>query len=271
LICHRCRRAAPSLVAVLALCLAAPPAGAQQEAQFVAIDVNKDGAIDRAEFQAARLADFRTIDANRDGSLSRIEFVERDAGGQFTLRALRARRFEEMDRNGDGRVSRAEYVAFGTVVFARVDLNGDGRVTREEFLNPRRAPPTKPGDDTAAPLPPGEGGAGRDSGSDPRRPGFTALDLDADGVITARELDESRARAFRELDADGDGRLTAAEAITQMGQAAARRFAQLDVDKDGFVTLQEYIAAGRVLLTRSDVNKDGRITWEEFKATTPLP
>lgn len=258
------------LAAAVALLMAPAPSRAQQEAQFVKLDTNKDGAIDRAEFRSARLRDFRTVDANRDGSISRREFIERDAGGRYTLRALRTRRFVDMDKNGDDRVSRAEYVAFGDILFARVDVDGNGRVTRVEFLNPRRAPTTTTGDDGSAPLPPGERGAPADDGSDPRRGAFTALDTNADGVITRRELDTARTRTFRDLDGNGDGMLSAAEAITRMGRGAARRFAVLDVNKDGVVTMTEFLEAGRDLLVRSDVNKDGRVTWAEFKATTPL-
>lgn len=257
------------LLSMSAAILTVSVASAQQEKQFVALDVNKDGAIDQSEFRRARLRDFTTIDSNRDGSLSRTEFVDRDAGGRFTLRALRARRFLDMDKNGDGKVSRREYIVFGNIVFARVDQNGDRRVVRAEFLNPRRAPSATTADDGTAPPPPGARRGGG-SGSDPRRGAFTSLDINGDGVITAAELDAARRKAFNELDSDNDGKLSAAEAITRMGRSAARRFAQLDTNKDGVVIIDEYLVAGRAVLARSDRNQDGQVTWPEFKATTPL-
>ena len=98
----------------------------------------------------------------------------------------------------------------------------------------------------------------------------------ADGLDPARrdrliENIRSEAQAAGvEQDLGLDDATSAAEAITRMGRGAARRFAQLDANKDGFVTLEEFLAAGRTLLVRSDRNGDGRITWVEFKATTPV-
>lgn len=132
-------------------------------------DANQDGAVTRAEFDAAlatraqekqtmmqqRSAEmFTRLDANKDGRVTRDE-----------LEAMRSRMGERMkdrrdgpppapplgtfDANKDGKISRDEWIARPDPMFERADANKDGRLTREEAAaaarqgregGPRRGP-----------------------------------------------------------------------------------------------------------------------------------
>lgn len=101
-------------------------------------------------------------DANQDGAISWAEVV-----------ALRTQNFERLDRNSDGYISssdrpRGPFGARFDEAFAKVqgqfDANSDGRVSRAEKI------------DTPGPI-------------------FTQGDANADGVLSADELDALRAAA----------------------------------------------------------------------------
>ena len=78
---------------------------AAAEKRFTTLDRNKDGVIDKADFDAARkeMVDYRVkrfihhYGADKDGKVSREQFM-----------AKAAERFAEMDRNNDGAISRDE-------------------------------------------------------------------------------------------------------------------------------------------------------------------
>jgi hypothetical protein len=86
------------------------------------------------------------------------------------------------------------------------------------------------------------------------RAGFSRMDRDGDGQVTAEERQAMRAEfgggegrgrgrggggMMGRADADGDGQVTLAEAEAQ----ARARFARMDADKDGTVTVDERRAA----------------------------
>lgn len=103
-------------------------------------DKNKDGKVDKAEFEAGRRADFlkhlKKKDVNNDGVLS---------GNELTARV------RKRDANGDGQVTAEEYLQgaarerliaasrreMRARSFRKLDANNDGRVSRQEFLNRR--------------------------------------------------------------------------------------------------------------------------------------
>ena len=132
-------------------------------------DANKDGAVTRAEFDAAMAARmqekqtkmqersaemFARLDANKDGRVTRDE-----------LDAMRGKMGDRKkdrrdgpppppptgayDVNKDGKISRDEWIGRPDPMFERADANKDGRLTREEAAaaarqgregGPRRGP-----------------------------------------------------------------------------------------------------------------------------------
>jgi hypothetical protein len=107
--------------------------------------------------------DISIIDANGDGAITRAE-----------ARAARAAMFERLDINQDGRVTRAERDAVAQQIAARgagrmdrADANNDGAISEAEFMN------------------------------QPYR-GFDFLDRNHDGVLSAAETADLRARLARQ-------------------------------------------------------------------------
>lgn len=102
---------------------------------FERADTNKDGAIDRAEMEAAKKARFAAMDADGDGSIS-LDEMKASAAARSADRA--ERRFQRMDANGDGALDEAELVSARgrrhnlDEMFNRLDADDDGKVTREE-------------------------------------------------------------------------------------------------------------------------------------------
>lgn len=113
---------------------------------FAKADANRDGAVTKAEADAASKAvrahfakrmkarhdgrrehAFERLDANRDGAISRAEWY---AGA-----ALREQRMASRDRDGDGRPDRRGFRHMGGIgghMFEMADADKDGRVTLQE-------------------------------------------------------------------------------------------------------------------------------------------
>jgi hypothetical protein len=111
---------------------------------FAKLDTNRDGALTKAEAEAARQSmhsqrgklradrregTFDRMDSNRDGAISR---GERDAAS-----AQREQRMMARDGNGDGRRNgrnwgRGGMASLGGHMFEMADGNRDGRVTLQE-------------------------------------------------------------------------------------------------------------------------------------------
>lgn len=107
----------------------AAPAWAQQSqglAALQAMDMNHDGAITRAEAQAARARMFDRLDADENGWLDRDERGAVEAGP-------RADAVNGGDANNDGRVSRAEVMALPYTSFDQFDADSDGVISVEEI------------------------------------------------------------------------------------------------------------------------------------------
>lgn len=118
----------PILAAIAFACLAAP-AWAQGRGgdMLAAMDANGDGAVTRAEAQAARDTMFTRMDADGDGFISQAE--------RAAMREETARRRQRgnADANGDGRVSRSEFMGQPFRGFDMADANNDGVVTGDEM------------------------------------------------------------------------------------------------------------------------------------------
>jgi len=107
----------------------------------------------------------------------------------------------------------------------------------------------------------------------PAPPLIKALDADADGVISAEEI-ESAAAALLTLDANGDGVLTPDEFAPPRGDGppygpGGGGIMQADADGDGVVTLEEFKAGGAEKFARIDANGDGQLTPDEGRPSCP--
>jgi len=99
-------------------------------------------------------------------------------------------------------------------------------------------------------------------------PVLAALDADHNGVISAREIENSAA-ALKTLDRNGDGSLTAEELLPQRDSVeAAAILLQVDINGDGVISPAEIDAVEsdqvRAFLVNADRNHDGFITRSEL-------
>jgi len=132
---------------------------------FAKLDTNRDGALTKAEVEAARTTlraqrterrddrrenAFARLDANRDGAISRTEWdaagakreqraASRDGDGRRFkgarmqgMGSFGGRMFDMADANRDGRVTLQEAQAGALRHFDMADANRDGQITPEE-------------------------------------------------------------------------------------------------------------------------------------------
>lgn len=272
--------------------------GAAAIARFVEqFDRNGDGRVERAEFDAFRLARYAETDENGDGQVDVDEYVlEYAVRHDREIEAARARhieqthtRFRSLDADGDGVVDRAEYDASGVRAFAHADADGNGRIDASD-PEPRREAPAAAANAAAGKADAGEAGKPRPGTRTPRREviamptthtraGFLEIyDADGDGVVTREEFNRLRGEAFARTDADGDGRIVAEEYLLEFedrldrqiartrenrDQQSAVRFKALDTDKDGRISPAEYAASGKRMFERLDTSGDGVVASDD--------
>jgi hypothetical protein len=113
-------------------------------------DTNKDGWVDKAEWNAGQEARFKELDTNKDGKLSQDELFARTpaAPGNVLPTDRQVERqtafFQRMDSDKDGFVSKAEFMAQADRNFARCDLDKDGRINTAECRQALRRQPATP-------------------------------------------------------------------------------------------------------------------------------
>lgn len=133
-------------LAILSLAAAAGAASAQGPGMRMAMgrmwanaDANKDGAISKAEFEAARAQRFALMDGDKDGFVTEAEMrASLPNGGRRLPQAAGAQAGgagARLDANGDGKVSKAEFVDGGAAQFARLDADKDGRIDKAELAD----------------------------------------------------------------------------------------------------------------------------------------
>lgn len=92
-------------------------------------DLNHDGTVTRAEFDAATAKRFAAL-AGGAKTMTSAQFAA-DALARY--RETSARYFKRDDTNHDGKLSLAEYAAYDTKLFQRMDRNRDGTLTKDEL------------------------------------------------------------------------------------------------------------------------------------------
>eukprot|EP00658_Telonema_sp_P-2_P084076 TRINITY_DN9239_c0_g1_i1.p1 TRINITY_DN9239_c0_g1~~TRINITY_DN9239_c0_g1_i1.p1 ORF type:complete len:751 (-),score=161.88 TRINITY_DN9239_c0_g1_i1:92-2290(-) len=216
-----------------------------KEQKFNKMDRNRDGRIDRKEFEIATRAmsaaerreatrEFNRIDRDKDGSISKPEFKRMMKRFGGVTNHGKVREFGRMDKNRDGVVTAREFKQArkkqglseyeADREFDRLDRNGDGVLTEEEFARDGRGY---------------GGGVGRrpriDEGYGERN----------DYYDHGREFDRG-SREFERMDRNGDGVVTEREfkqAVRQKGMSnyeAEREFDRMDRNGDGVIDQYEY-------------------------------
>ncbi len=100
-------------------------AGAQAAGQsFSTSDLDKDGKIDRAEYQRRMVEVFYFADRNKDGVVTIEEIA--------AIETVDEKAFKAADRDGNGKLSVNEFVAYRVIQFDEADANKDGVLTVEE-------------------------------------------------------------------------------------------------------------------------------------------
>ncbi|WP_164924640.1 EF-hand domain-containing protein [Sinorhizobium fredii] len=109
------------LSTALVLCQLVPAAAQAQSAamnqgQMDRLDRDRNGSVDRSEYQAFMTMAFAGLDKNKDGSLRSGEVAQ----------ALNAQQFAATDTNGDGKLSQSEFLNRVMADFQAADRSGDG-------------------------------------------------------------------------------------------------------------------------------------------------
>lgn len=89
---------------------------AMNQGQMDRLDRDKNGAVDRSEYQAFMTSAFTSLDKNKDGSLTSDEVA-----GVLTVQ-----QFSATDANGDGKISQNEFLNRVMADFKAADRGGDG-------------------------------------------------------------------------------------------------------------------------------------------------
>ena len=257
--------------------------GDNVEAFIAQHDLNGDGTITWAEFEAFRRDRFNSTDSNHDGTVSEAEYAR-----EFDVRL-----HEQLDQERAARIKQAR------ARFAALDTHQDGKVTRAEFdaagakiwdsgqralADRNKAAQSDPSGDAET----AEATARSDNvGSYLLMPsshsaeGFLALyDRNGDGNVDRAEFDRVRDAQFARTDRNHDGLLSEDEYLAEyehrldqrtanLIQAEDRqvrvRFRVLDVNRDGRMTFAEYQASGKRLFDTADRNHDGVVNAADAK------
>lgn len=100
------------------LAFAQAQSGAMHEGHKNQLDTNKDGQVQRSEYQAFMRAAFAGLDKNKNGVLERSE----------AQMVLSADQFAATDTNSNGSVSQTEFMNRVMADFAAADRSGDGKL-----------------------------------------------------------------------------------------------------------------------------------------------
>lgn len=248
-------------VVVVGLGLCAVAAGGQGPRErprpvLRALDADGDGALSKAEVQAASTA---LLGLDRDGNheLTADEIEPPREGTGATPEQL-VSQMMSLDKNSDGALTPDEVPERMRALFTRADANSDGRLTPEEIRHAAAHTGAPNGRATAA---------GKAGGIMRLDPVLNALDADHDGVISGSEI-AAAPTALQALDADHDGVVSVAELrVRQMTPAerAAHVLEEFDSNRDGKLSQEEAPDGLRPRFAGADVNHDGMLDGGELQ------
>jgi len=114
-----------SVTILVFVCIVTGNAYAQTDA-FEKADLNKDGNIDREEYEKAITSKFDQYDANKDGVIEKHEFnVPKDS--------KTTTEFEFLDRDKDGKLNMDEFKAGAMDRYRMYDENRDNLLSNPEY------------------------------------------------------------------------------------------------------------------------------------------
>ena len=227
----------------------------QEPIRFQGMDQNRDGTIQREEWQGSNRA-FSVQDWNGDGVLSGEEvrvgaqrntnLEEADHNPSRAERNLSwsANAFTQLDHNRDGRLTANEW-HYDLETFRRVDSNRNNSISRAEFL-----------------------GNNREDGRDIN---FDDLDTNNNGRVERNEWFFA-AETFSSLDRNRDGTLSRFEVVggqTTNGDIYDQ-FASLDYNRDGTLARNEWHWSG-ASFTQRDLDRNGVLSQREFNSAGGSP
>ena len=204
-------------------------------------DKNGDGVLTRDEVPPQIAQRFDEIDTNGDGKLDKQEieaFLNRlrermaankkgNPGSQGVTAAQAVDMIlKRLDTNHDGRISKEEARGPLAKNFDKIDTNKDGYLDRKELL--RIAPMLQK---FLAGRPGGQPANGKTDSQArqsvrPAIPDFDALDSDADGRLSRKELEGTPfAEAFDEMDTNKDGKIDRKEFEAYLQKEANKKAA----------------------------------------------
>ena len=123
-------------VMLTSLAFGAGPKAGKPDAEFAAMDTNKDGKVSAEEHARASRKMFVTMDANADG---RVTAAEMDAAHQRVTgkKAKKtdmssAEKIKVIDTDGDGILTAEEHAAGSRAMFEKMDTDKDGFLAKDE-------------------------------------------------------------------------------------------------------------------------------------------
>ena len=116
---------------------AAGPKSSATDAEFRAMDTNKDGKLSAEEHATASKKMFDMMDANKDGKVTAAEMTaahQRITGKKAKKSDMSsADKINVIDTDGDGILTAEEHAAGSRAMFQKMDTDKDGFLTKEEL------------------------------------------------------------------------------------------------------------------------------------------
>lgn len=101
--------------------------------------------------------------------------------------------------------------------------------------------------------------------------GFTRMDANSDGSLTADEHAGAAATMFTAMDKDGDGAVTPAEMDAAQGalggggaMSSADKIKVVDTNRDGQLSKEEHVAGSQTMFSKMDTDANGALNQAEF-------